>query len=94
METPTKPALTKDVKIKINQILTLYSNVTLSELLNDLVAIGTWLTPEKPHVKRNKDDLVKTTVPILEKPKELKRLLDELVKVVGERKVGEVLRGT
>ncbi len=58
----------------ITKITTLYADSTIMVLLNDIVAIGTWPTPEKP----------KPEIPFPERTKALKKLIGKLVEI-GDR---------
>lgn len=90
MKTPTRPITKQPINEKISEIVELYKDSVITELLNDLVAIGTWPTPEKPIA--GSGSVAIETVPLPERPRKLKGLLEELIKKIGERKVGEVLK--
>jgi len=82
------------VKSSLKDIGKLYQDMTIIQLFNDLVAIGTWPTPEKPklEIKRNADGaIVIDSVPLLEKQMYLKYLIYELLEESGNTKIGEVI---
>jgi hypothetical protein len=89
------------IKSSLKDIATLYQDETIIKLFNDLVAIGTWPTPEKPVpdikgekqiIKRNADGTIAIdSVPLPEKPKYLKLLIYELLEISGNTKVAELI---
>lgn len=74
---------------KLSEIVELYEDSGITEILNDLVAIGTWPQPEKP--KGTKEEGIKSVVPIPDRKKQLKKLLEEVIKEFGGRKVGSLV---
>ena len=76
----------------VKDVFKLYQNESIITLFNDLVAIGTWPTPEKPKIKINRTadgTIAIDTVPLPERPKYLKALVLELLAVAGELKIKE-----
>ena len=67
---------------KLTEILNLYSDSPITPMLNDLVAIGTWPTPEKPQPLHPAGTVAIDTVPLPERPAKLKQLLHELIEKV------------
>ncbi|NOU20145.1 MAG: hypothetical protein HOO91_21530 [Bacteroidales bacterium] len=80
----------KPINEKNSKIVELYKDSSITELLNDLVATGTWPIPEKP-ITGSRSVAIET-VPLPERPRKLKGLLEELIREIGEKKVGEVLK--
>ena len=58
----------------VAEITKMYTDTIITELLNNLVAIGTWPTPEKPKLK----------VPFHQRKTTLKKLIGELIEIGGE----------
>ncbi len=90
----TKPP--SQIKTALKDILSLYKNEQVDKLVNDLVAIGTWPTPEKPKVDllKGADGTVAIdTVPLPERPKYLKAILFQLIEQAGDLKLGEIFYG-
>jgi hypothetical protein len=88
--------LPENVRNKLSQILQIYQEATVTELLNDLVAIGTWPTPEKPGlekgaIKKSMGSIWIDTVPIPDRPAYLKELLGEIVELTGKMKIKQII---
>jgi hypothetical protein len=82
METKIK----KEVNSSIKGILKLYEELPLMMMLNDIVAIGTWPTPEDPFsVKIN-------TVPLPDRPKKLKKILSELIAISKDSPIKKLFK--
>jgi hypothetical protein len=82
----------KVAKHKVTEILKLYKNSTISEMLNDLVAIGTWPTQEHPvtvkcDAKTGGGSVAIDTVPLPERTKKMKKIIEELIEVAGDRTI-------
>ncbi|MBN2439941.1 MAG: hypothetical protein JXJ04_01290 [Spirochaetales bacterium] len=80
----------------ISRIIELYGDETLPTLLNDLVAIGTWPEPEKPgvtkgSVKESGGSVAIDTVPLPDRPQELRELLTVLIEMTGNMKIRQLL---
>jgi hypothetical protein len=97
MKTQTDSLPTMDIQIKINEILKLYKDASLSEMLNDLVAVGTWPTPERPLADKNMlviksgGSVAIDTVPLPERIKKLKAALKSLIKTAGDKKLTQLM---
>jgi hypothetical protein len=99
METNTKLKVSEDVSRKLFEIVKLYGESKIANLLNDLVAIGTWPTPESPFpdevrvsVRIGKGSVAIDTVPLPEKTKQLKEILSELIEISRNKTVKDVLK--
>jgi hypothetical protein len=92
MESNVKLNAQKDVNKNIKEILNFYGEFHLSRLLNDLVAIGTWPTPEDSLESKGKTYDLKgklgiDTVPL----PELKKILTRLMQIYGDKPLKEFL---
>jgi hypothetical protein len=92
MDPKTRLIVQKDLNKNIQEILLLYREFHLSRLLNDLVAIGTWPTPEnslkaKGKAIDSKGKLKIDTVPL----PELKKRLAKLLKICGDEPLKDLL---
>ncbi len=84
-----------EVSSNIKEILRLYENLPLTILINDIVAIGTWPTPEDPFnekgaAKKSKGSVKIDTVPLPERPGKLKKILTGLIKTSIGKSVKEL----
>ncbi|MBN2347839.1 MAG: hypothetical protein JXJ22_03325 [Bacteroidales bacterium] len=78
-------------KRKLEEIVKLYSVSTTVALINDIVAIGIWTTPEKAK-KVSKGSVAIDSVPLPEKSEKLRQLLDELIEVAKKQPLGLILK--
>lgn len=79
----------------ISKILKLYNNTEIHELLNNVVAIGTWPTPENPankplHKFRQSGSVSIDSVPLPERTIKLKKLLSCLITVSSKNNIKEI----
>jgi hypothetical protein len=90
MKTLVEPNTKKIINTQIAEVIKLYGNSSITALLNDLVAVGTWPTPEKPLTLKGKlttktgGMVAIDTVPLPERTKKLKEILSKLVKTAGD----------
>ena len=87
----TKPK--QEIQDLLKNIGKLYQNESLISFYNELVAIGTWPTPEKPtlKLKRQSNGVLDTTVPIPDRSLYLKVLIYELLEKIGNNKISEFI---
>ncbi len=80
--------------VLIHDILKLYGEENIEKLFNDIVAIGTWPTPEKPtiNIRWKKDGTIAVDlVPLPKKSLILGALVYELLSKRGNIKVSKIL---
>ena len=80
----------RKANINIEEILKLYGDSTLQDLHNDIVAIGSWPTPEKPNL-RNRSVAI-DTVPLPERPSALLKIINSNSTVWKSRKLNTLIR--
>ena len=91
MKTTETPIQKEFFQRKFEEIVKLYAYSPLQDLFNDMVAIGTWPTPEKPK-KVTKGSIAIDSVPLPEKPEKLKQLIKELIEIAKNRPLGLILK--
>lgn len=74
----------QQIQSNLKEIIKLYQDDSLNTLFNDLVAIGTWPTPETTNMKDSKSTVAIDSVPLPEKTINLKKRIVTLIVISGD----------
>lgn len=99
MKPESDPAAVAQFQRSVAKIVDLYQDVPVQVVLNDLVAIGTWPTPERPQPQPVSvtsprpvhGSVAIDTVPLPERPMILKASLVDLFAIVGQEPLGTLV---